>query len=509
MAEHPDSDDRLEDPDTEDSQEEGIEAEFEHEGGEETPHLELESTVDTRGACRRHITVTVAESDVKRYFDKEYSELVTEAHVPGFRPGRAPRKLIEARFRKDVASRVRGNLIMDAIGQVTEDEDLSPISEPDLDLEAVAVPGEGAFTFEFDLEVRPEFDVPQWRGLTLDKPVRDFSSQDVDLALERALARRGKLVPADGPAAMGDYISTNLRFEHDGKVLSHASEEVIRLRPVLSFRDGNIENFGEVMVGVRAGETRTAQALLSDAAPNVSLRGQAVTAVFEVLEVKKLELPELTLELLGELGGFANVGELRDAIRDMLEDQLAYQQRQRVREQITNALVATAAWDLPPDLLRRQASRELERALLELERSGFSEDEIRAHANVIRQNTLRSTSVALKEHFILEKIAEAEEIEPTEEDYEREIHMIALRQNQSVRRVRARLEKSGSLDVLHNQILERAVIERILSEATIREVPYVVESDRAAAVDQAAGGGEESEIPEAKPGGGEPSAEFH
>ncbi len=97
------------------------------------------------------------------------------AAVPGFRAGRAPRKLVETRFRKDVGEQVKGTLLMDSMTQVTEDEEFSAISEPDFDFDAVEVPDEGPMTFEFDIEVRPEFDLPKWKGLKIERPVREFS----------------------------------------------------------------------------------------------------------------------------------------------------------------------------------------------------------------------------------------------------------------------------------------------------------------------------------------------
>jgi trigger factor len=312
------------------------------------------------------------------------------------------------------------------------------------------------------------------------------------------LARRGRLVPFDGPATSGDYITANLTFKHGDEVLSSAEEEVIRIRPTLSFRDGNIPQFDKLMAGVRGGETREGAAELSNDAPNEALRGQKVAAVFKVLEVKKLEVPELTPELLDELGGFSDEGDLKDAIREQLARQLDYEQHRRAREQITAALTVAAKWDLPPALLQRQSRRELERAVMELQRSGFSDQEIQSHENALRQNSMVSTAKALKEHFILERIAEDEEIDAGEEDYEAEIRLIASQSDESPRRVRARLEKSGSMDVLRNQIIERKVIERILSHATFKEVPYNMQRTDESAVDRAAGGGEQTEIPEAK-----------
>jgi trigger factor len=470
---------------------------------EEQVKLALQVKVDRRSTCERHITVTISRADIDRYFDKEYSELMPTAHIPGFRAGRAPRKLVENRFRKDIAAKVKSELLMDSLAQVNDDEKLSAISEPDFDFEAIELPEEGDLTFEFDIEVRPEFDLPQWKGLVIEKPVREISDADVDETLQNILANRGRLTPFDGAASVGDYITTNLTFKHGDKVLASADEEVIRIRPVLSFRDAKIEKFDELMAGVRAGETREAETQLTEDAPNFELRGQKVTAVFKILEVKKLETPEITPEFLSDLGDFESEAELRDAIRDQLGRQLEYEQRQRARDQITRALTVSADWDLPPALLQRQSHRELQRAVMELQRSGFSNDEIRAHENALRQNSTTTTAAALKEHFILERIAEDEGIDADEADYETEVRLIASQSNESPRRVRARLEKTGSMDVLRNQIVERKVIDNILENATFKEVPYEFRRTSEEAVDHAAGGGEHADIPEAKHDEGE------
>jgi trigger factor len=256
------------------------------------------------------------------------------------------------------------------------------------------------------------------------------------------------------------------------------------------------------MTGVQAGETRSGMARLSQDAPNAELRGKEITAEFDVLEVKKLELPELTPAFLRELGDFDSEEELRTAVRESLVRRMEYQQQQRARQQVTAALTEAANWDLPPDLLRRQSARELERSVLELRRSGFSDREIQAHANELRQNSAMSTARALKEHFILERIAEEEKIEDLPEDYDTEIRLIAAQSGESVRRVRAQIEKRGLMDTLRNQIIERKTIDLILEHATFKEVPYQLETAEAEAIDQTAGGGEESEIPEAHAEGG-------
>ncbi|HEY4760162.1 MAG TPA: trigger factor [Thermoguttaceae bacterium] len=360
------------------------------------------------------------------------------------------------------------------------------------------VPHEGPLTFEFNLEVRPEFTLPKWKGMKLEKPVREITDADVDKALHNLLANRGRLVPVDRPAEPGDYITVNLTFKDGDQVLSTAAEEVIRIRPVLSFRDGKIVNFDKLLTGVRAGETRQGEAQAAPDAPNVALRSRKVTAIFEILEVKKLEIPELTKELLDELGGFELEADLRDSIRDQLGRQLEYEQHRRTRQQITAALTEAANWELPQGLLQRQSRREIQRAVLELKRSGFSDDDIRAHENEIYQNNTAATARAMKEHFVLEKIAEEEGLDAEEADFDNEIKLIAEQSSEAPRRVRARLEKSGNMDVLRNQIIERKTINLILEHATFKEVPFDFEHTDAEAIDQALSG-EHGDIPDAKP----------
>lgn len=490
---------RLDDELEATSAEESDEDSGEESGEEKAPEkLNLSVLISKPSACQRHITVTIPRDDINRYFDKAFSELMTSAAVPGFRPGRVPRKLVEARFRKDAADQVKGSLLMDSIAQLTDENELSAISEPDLDPKAIEVPDSGPMTYEFDLEVRPEFDLPEWRGLKVERPVGDFTEADVDKQLQNLLTRHGRLIPHDGPAQPGDYVVVNLTFRDGEQVLSSGTEEVIRIRPVLSFRDGKIERFDKLMEGVTGGEMRTGTVRLSQDAPNERLRGKEVTAEFEVLEVKKLELPELTPAFLDELGGFKSDAALRESIRESLQRRLKYQQQQRAREQVLGALTVAADWELPPDLLRRQSHRELERQVMELRRSGFSDDEIRAHANELRQNSQVNTARALKEHFILERLAEEQGIEESEEDFTDEIALIASQSSESPRRVRAQIEKRGMMDVLRNQIIERKTIELILSHAEFKDVPFEPDSTDAEAVAQAAGGGEseEPEIPE-------------
>jgi len=467
---------------------------------EEAPQpLTLDVAIDTISACERRVRVGIPREDIDRYRDMALGELVPGAQLPGFRPGRAPRRLVSSRFKSELADQIRSKLLADAMTQVSEQQKLSPISEPDLDVNAVIVPEEGPMTFEFKIEVRPEFEMPEWKGLKIRRPAREISEADVDESLAHLLRERARFVPHDGQAGPGDLVVCSLRFLDGDTVLSAASELELAVRPRLSFADAELTGFDALVAKAKPGKPVTATVTVSEEAAVEELRGKDVTLELTVLEVKKLELPELTREVLDEFGGFETADELRAAVRKQIESQLEWHRRQQVRQQVSSALTASAGWDLPPDLLRRQSLRELERAILELRRSGFDDDAIRRHVNELRQTVMGSTARALKEHFILERIAEEHSITDVPADYDDEIRAIAAQSGESPRRVRANLEKRGLMDVLRNQIIERKTIDLVESHATFSDVPFEFQKRDAEAVDHAVCGvvvGEE-EIPTA------------
>ena len=142
---------------------------------------------------------------------------------------------------------------------------------------------------------------------------------------------------------------------------------------------------------------------------------------------------------------------------------------------------------------------------MELQAAGFDKHTIQMHANQLRQNSLKHTEMVLKEHFILERIAEQNSFEAEPADYDKEIKLIAAQSGESVRCVRARMERKGQLDTLRNQIVEGKVIDLITGAATIKEVPLVIPVNETTAIDIAIGRVVEKAIPEASAGNEEKS----
>ena len=463
--------------------------------------LNLSIDVKETSACERHVTVTVPRTDIERYFAKQFDELVPRAEVPGFRVGKAPRQLVEKKFRKQLADQVKGSLIMDSLSQVSETQEFSAISEPDLDFEQVNIPDEGDMTYEFNIEVRPEFDVPKWKGLSLERPEHEFVDADIDDHLKNLSHQFSDLTPVEDAVAAEDFVVCNITSTVDGEKINTAEEELIQVRKTLSLADATVEKFDKLMIGAKADDKKTATVEISEHADNEDLRGKSVELEFEVLDVKRIEAKEP--EDVAKQLGIDSAEELRKLVRSSMEERLQYAQRETIRDQISKVLTESASWELPPDLLRRQSKRELDRSVMEMRSSGFSEQEIIARENTLRKNILEKTEMLLKEHFILERIAEEENIEDEPGDYDLEVARIAAQQNDSPRRVRARLERTGQMDSLRNMIIERKVIEQITDSAKFKGTKYEVNKKPDSAALNFFAAGETTSIPEAKYDGGE------
>ena len=224
------------------------------------------------------------------------------------------------------------------------------------------------------------------------------------------------------------------------------------------------------MHGANAGDQKTIDLTMSTNVADESLRGKVVKAVLDIKDVKTLRMPELTHDFLHHYGVHSEE-QFRELIRVVLNRRLEYLQRQAARQQIMEHIAATANWDLPQDLLQRQARRAMHRRIMEMRSEGLSENEITGRLRLLQQDIYQSTALALKEHFVLQKIAEVEKIDIDEDDIEDEIERIAQQQGESPRRVRARLEKEDMMEALAAEMIENKTLDLILSSAEYEDVP--------------------------------------
>jgi trigger factor len=443
----------------------------------------LHQSVEIRdiGPCKKHIRVTVERHDIDERMQEKFNELVPDANVAGFRPGKAPRKLIEARFSKEVRDQVKTEVLLASLEQLAEDHDVAPLSSPNIDPAKIDLPKEGPLFYEFEVEVRPQFDLPNYKGLKLKRPVHTFTDEEAAQEERRLLAPYGQVVPKpEGQVEIGDILVADVTITDGGQVLGTMKEAQFRVEKQMAFKDGLAGRFGEQVKGARAGQQREVEITLSSAVSVPALAGKKVRAVFDIKDVKTLRLPELTHEFLHTFG-VHTPEQFHELIRVYLQRRLEYQQRQAARDQVLLEIAAAATWELPPDLLRRQAHKAMNRRIMEMRADGISEDEINARTRLLRQNILESTALALKEHFVLQKIAEVEKIDVSEEDLDDEIERIAQQNDESPRKVRARLQRDDLLDTLAAEMIERKALDLILDSAEYTDVPLVAQDEPAVA----------------------------
>jgi trigger factor len=284
-------------------------------------------------------------------------------------------------------------------------------------------------------------------------------------------------------------------------VLGTLKEGRFEVEKQLSFKDGLAPRFGEQIRGARAGDTRVVDVNLSTNAAG-GLGGKHVLASFDIKDVKTLRLPDLTPEFLREQFGLHSQEELDEAILVLLKRQLEHAQRRSARQQIISQISAASQWELPQDLLMRQARRALNRRIMEMKSDGMSDAEINRQRRLLEQDILKTTEVSLREHFVFQKIADIEKIEVDDDDINDEIDRIAEQSDESPRRVRARLEKEGMIDALAADMVERKALDLILDAAEYEDVPLDQEEAQApvATVEAQAVPGPMQELPsDAKP----------
>jgi trigger factor len=437
----------------------------------ERPKLKQEVAIQDVGPCKKHIKVTVERESIDNRLDEKFKEIMPDSSVAGFRPGKAPRALVRRRYRKEVADQVKAELLLESLEQLAEDHDIAPLSAPNLDPFKIELPDEGPLTYEFEVEVRPQFDLPPYKGLNLKRPVKTFADADVEEEKRRLLAPYGQVVPKpEGNAQVGDVIVADITSREGDRVLSTINEARVKVEPQLAFKDGVAEKFGEQVQGANPGDTREVDITLSDKVADESLRGRNVQATFQIKDVKSVRPPELTHEFLHNFG-VHNEEQFDELVRMVLQRRLEYLQRQSARRQVMERLAINANLDMPRDLLIRQARKALARQVMEMRANGITEEEIRGRQRLLEQDVLRSTAQALKEHFVLQKIAEEEKIDVSDDDLEDEIDRIADQNNESPRRVRARLEREDLIDALAAELIERRALDLILESAEYEDEP--------------------------------------
>jgi len=443
------------------------------------------------GVLRKSLAIRVPRDEVKTELDSQFGELMSDAVIPGFRKGRAPRRLVEKRFNNEVGAQVQTRLMSNAYLAAVEKEDLKVLGDPMIwidvkdksaeggkasklvdmptALEEIKLPPEGDFEFKCEVELRPQFDLPELEGISIEKPKLEITDEDVSNQIDRMRAIRGTFKPVDDGAKIvkDDLIICDMKMTVDGAEVKSAENMTVAARPQV-VEGVTLEDLGDKLVGAKAGDTVELEGELPDDYEREDLREKTAKFSLKVNDIKRLDMPPMDADFL-QSQGFDNEVEYRAWMREQMTGELEEQVKRGLRGQVRKYLLDNTKLDLPEGVSSRQTERAVIGRIVELRRQGVPMEEIDKHADDLRTSAREQALTELKLFFILEKIAEKQEVEITEEDLNARIAEIARAYNQRFDRVRDELARDGGLDSLYLQIRDDKCIDAIVEKAKITE----------------------------------------
>jgi trigger factor len=442
--------------------------------------------VEDLGALRRKMTVTIPRSLLDEQTEEQFADLSRTAQVPGFRPGRAPRRLIEKRFGREVGDQLKGRMLSSGYLAAVEKAELKTISDPliwvgpgqggtgtdrlvnvEQALDELVMPAEGDLSFACEVEVRPEFDLPALEKIPLKKPRVSVTEKEVKERIDRFRAMRGTFEPVKGKIKADDLIVADVKMSVEGEVAAQEDNMQLAARGQSVF-GVPLPELGKEMAGKEAGGTVRLEVDIPEDYEKAELRTKKAAFEIAIHDVKRLALPPVDDAFLSSLG-FDSEQELKAWVRDDLESRLNEAVRQNLRSQMYQHLLDTIELELPEGMSSRQTDRVVMRRILELRRQGLPDAEISKYADELRTGAKDEAAKQLKMSFILEKIAEERDVQVSEEEVNTQIAQIAARYNRRFDRVRDDLAKGDGLASLYIHIRDEKIIDLLIADAEITE----------------------------------------
>lgn len=430
--------------------------------------------IEDIGPCLKKITITIPAEKVSEQMDSSLEMVAMEAQLPGFRPGRAPKRLIEKKFGSVIESEARNQLVASAYSEAVEEHKLRVIGEPDgsamKDLKME--PGKPV-TVEVQVEVAPEFELPSLDGIEVKKPLIEVTEARVEDQLERVKLNEGTLEPQDA-AALGDYCIGHgvLKTAEDGEVVLDLPGAVIQ---VPKEKDGSglilgvkVEDFGKQVGLPKAGDVLTVKAVGPENHERIAVRGKPVEVTFTVEQVQRI-VPASEDHLVGSFG-FEDLDQLKQSLKMRLEQRVMVEQQTAMRQQIARHLLDSISFDLPEKLTEGQAERNIQRARMEMLYRGLDETTVEERIAEMRSSSKEVAQRELKLFFILNKVAQDMDVKITEEEVYGRIAQMAAERGQRPDELRQQLIRSNQLNVLAQQIREHKAMDTILNKATIEDL---------------------------------------
>ena len=355
--------------------------------------------VEDVGPCKKKVRVEIPEETIKEMADEQYRELRRDAVLPGFRKGRAPRRLLEKRFGKETQETIKLKLLAEASEAAMKGQKLDVLTDPEINPEQIELPQTGPMKFEFEVEVRPEFELPALEGIPVTRPKLEVTESQIDREIEQLQRWSGVWTPReDGIVQRDDQIVADARLRvelteeekarqtarAEGKPPEEGAKQPplpeaetkldnteIFVRPTGFVGPISVEKLDELLVGARAGEKKATTVEVPQTFFREEYQGRKVEVEIDIKDVKYLKPAELDEHFLHRFN-VETVDELRDRIRENLQARIENQIRTEMSDQIYQYLLENTKFDLPMDIVARQAGSILQRQYISLLSRGLT-----------------------------------------------------------------------------------------------------------------------------------------
>ena len=436
---------------------------------QESTTLKNTVTIEQIGPCKKKVIVEIPEDTIKAVTDEQYDSLKKEALVPGFRKGHAPRQLLEKRFGKETAEQIKLKLLADASDSAIKDNELDILGEPDIDFEKIELPESGTLKFDFEIEVRPEFDLPQFEGIPVEKRKLEVTDEQIDREIEQLRKWSGLWTPREqGTVELDDQIIADVVLKAEDAEEEKLDNVEIYVRPNGFVGAIPVEKLDELLIGAKAADTRQTSVDVPKTYFREQYRGKKVDIQIAIKDIKYLKPAPLNEDFLKKFG-VDDENQLKEKVRDMLQSRLEQQLRTEMTEQIYKYLLDNTDFDLPLDVVAEQANTLLQRQYANLLMRGLPQEQLQQQMDQLRAGSEQQAKEQLKTFFIMDKVAEKLDVDVSEEEINGYIAQLAIQRGQRPERMREQMLRDGSLAQFRLQVRENKCVAKLLESAQIIE----------------------------------------
>ncbi len=424
----------------------------------------MNSTEDSKteipNPCQREISVEIPADVVAKEEQTVISELQKHARVPGFRRGKVPPAIIRQRFSEDIKSEVVEHLIPRYFRQETEKQHLVPVSQPqvtDLDLA-----GGKPMRFKASFEVLPEIDVTGYQEIHPEKIEISVTDEEVDQALANLREQHSTYenVEEVRPLQDGDYAQagfTGTSGEADAKPIN-VDDVLVEIGGT-----NTMAEFSDNLRGAKAGEARSFDVTYPQEFSDKRLAGKTVHYEVQIKSIKRKSAPELTDDFAKEVGSeFESLENLKLRIRESIQAGKQQEEERRAKDKLVQDLVTKFDIAVPESMVEQQIDTRLDRGMRALAAQGMRTEDLKnMDMGRLREGQRQAARREVQASLLLDKIADVETVEVSDEELNTEIESLAKQMQQTAEAVRKRLEENGAVDRIRARIRNDKTLEML------------------------------------------------